>query len=468
MNAAVRNVPDEPVEPQLELQLDGLPAEDVDFLFSGLKSFSRLTLAVSGGADSLSLLVLFSEWSRRAAWQGTADVVCVDHRLRAESADEAAFVARKAAECGLAGHILSWDAAKPAGNLQQEARRARYLLIAGHMSRTGAEALLLGHHLDDQAETFLDRLTRGSGLSGLSAMAADEADGPHGLRLLRPFLSVPKARLEASLLERGLTWCTDPSNRDPKYKRSRLRRIMTLLAEEGLTADRIAQTAGNLRRARHALEKTVRDLAARLVTEHPAGPLKMRRDGYRETEEDLRLRLLSHTVGRVTGERPRIRLRKLQALDAALLAEEGCRQTLSGALFQADGDTIGIWKEPGRVPPETQPVTETAGIWDNRYRYSLPSDALLTEFAGRLLIGPLCRAPVQAKEITWPDGWPKEAFDCSPAIWTAEGDIFPVSVSAEFQIGNSDKVVALDLERMPIQGKLEANYLDDGDTEEEI
>ncbi|MDN3720773.1 tRNA lysidine(34) synthetase TilS [Roseibium salinum] len=219
MNGAVHNVPDEPVEPE------GLPADEADFFIfraeilfkTGARCFGRSGFAWPAGS-------FFSEWRERVSWQGDAEVLCVDHGLRPESAAEAEFVAGAAAEHGLSCRILRWTGEKPASNIQDEARRARYRLFADHMAQSGAEALVLAHHMDDQAETFLDRLTRGSGLSGLSAMAADEPHGPQGLRLLRPFLNLRKERLEASLRERGLSWCLDPSNQDPKYKRSRLRK----------------------------------------------------------------------------------------------------------------------------------------------------------------------------------------------------------------------------------------------------
>jgi tRNA(Ile)-lysidine synthase len=466
MSAAVHNVPDRPVEPPVEHS--ALPDADVDFLFSGLKPFSKLALAVSGGADSSSLLVFFSEWMRRTSWQGEAEVICVDHGLRPDSAAEADFVAAMAADQGLPAKTLRWEGEKPASNVQEEARQARYRLIAGHMQQSRAQALVLAHHLDDQAETFLDRLTRGSGLSGLSAMADDEADGPHGLRLLRPLLSVPKSRLEASLRQRGRTWCSDPSNQDLKYKRSRLRAIMSLLAEEGLTASRIAQTAGHLRRAREALETTLQTLVQQHVTEHPAGPLRMSREDYRATAKDLRLRLLTRLASGAMGSRVRIRFRKLEALDLVLGGEDDCRHTLAGAVFDADGSTIRVWKEVGRTAPETLAVTATPGIWDNRYRYWLPSHMLPSDFAGKLRLGPLCHAPVQAREVSWPGGWPKEAFDCSPVVWTADGIIGASSLTTHLPIGNSDEAIALNLERTPFLHNLQAEYLYGGGQDEEI
>lgn len=461
-NASVRNVPDQPVE------MPGLPDDAVDALFSGLNSFSNLSLAVSGGADSLCLLVLFGEWSRRVSWKGRAEVIVVNHGLRQESDAEARFVVDVAKRSGYAASVLRWEGEKPQSNVQEAARTARYCLIARRMKATGAEALLLGHHLDDQAETFLDRLTRGSGISGLSAMAADERDGPEGLRLLRPFLGVRKLRLEASLRERGQDWCTDPSNLDMKYKRSRLRNILGLLNEEGLSVERVAETAAHIRRSRDALEFAVRDIVSRKVEFHPAGPARLNREVFAALPDDLRLRFLNEIMTHVTGVRARPRLAKLQSLDAALNCGESLRQSLCGTMFEAGAETIWCWREPGRVPPMTLSEFDRQGIWDHRFAYSVLADRQSIDEPDGLRLGPLCHAPAGTADFVWPEGWPKAAFDCSPVVWSPDGLIFTQSASLPVQPGKNNHSCTLDLARLPIRGKLSDNSRDIGDVCGEI
>jgi tRNA(Ile)-lysidine synthase len=451
----VRSAPDGPVEPH------GLPDDRVDTLFFCLKSFSNLALAVSGGADSLCLLILFDEWRRRNRWPGTAEILCVDHGLRPESALEAEFVAKAAAARGLSFRLLRWAGDKPGSNVQEEARRARYRLMAGRMRESGAEVLVLAHHLDDQAETFLDRLTRGSGVSGLSAMAADEPDGPSGLRLLRPLLEVPKQQLEATLSARRVDWCSDPSNNDPKYKRSRLRALMALLAGEGLSAERIARTARNIRRAREALDATARDLAARHVEEHEAGPLRLDRNVYRAIAEEFRLRLLTYLASRATGVPPRLRLEKLEALDQRLMSGGKGRHTLAGALFEMGSDTIWCWREPGRIPPETISHLRGTGLWDNRFRYHVPEGDDQSASTGSLTLGPLSASPASPGQIDWPQGWPRVAFDCAPAIWAEDELVLSTFVHVRSAVGDIFRGKGLELVRLPAAGKLMANLLED-------
>lgn len=460
MSAAVPNVPDGPVEPE------GLPADKVDFLFSRLTPFSRLAVAVSGGADSLCLMLLLSEWRSRQAWSGQLEVLCVDHGLRPESADEADLVAGRARDLGLDCKVLAWDGPKPAANRQEAARRARYRLMANRMRATGAEALLLAHHRDDQAETFLDRLTRGSGVAGLSAMAADEPDGPEGLRLLRPLLSVSKRELEAGLRARGWTWCVDPSNTDPGYKRSRLRTVLPQLAGEGLTAERLVRTAENMARADAALAAVVGDLARTHLVEHPAGPLRLDRALFRGLPEELRLRLLSLMMSRVTGHLQRPRLRNLSGLDRVLCGPRPCRLTLCGAMFDGQAQVLFCWKEPGRRPPETLPGPSGRGTWDGRYRFAapVPPDA---EAAGTLRLGPLLAAPLASKQVDWPKGWPKAAFHCAPVVWAQEQVLQVPFLNAALDLSSSCRFGVLELERLPFQAKFPGNYVDDGDAQPE-
>lgn len=408
MSVSVPNVPDDPIEPQR------LSDDEIDALFDPLKSFSHIALAVSGGADSVSLLVLFREWQTRSRWPGTCEVLTVDHQLRAESADEATFVASLSENNGYSFRKLVWSDPKPETGIQEAARLARYKLIADHMTTSGAELLLLGHHAHDQVETFLDRLTRGSGVYGLSAMAQQETDGPEGLHIFRPLLDITKARLVASLKARHQVWCEDPSNADRKYKRSRLRQIAKLLAAEGLTEERLLTTVRQMRRARTAIELQLTRIIAEHVEDHGAGPLRLQHSDYLKQAEEIRLRLLSACAERVTGTKLLMRLKKLEALDQTLLASKECRATLGGAVFETDGHMLWCWKEVGRTPPDPLVSPVGAGLWDNRYRYDF------SQFSGAdgpYFLGYLCQLTAKQDEWSWPEGWPREAFACAPAVW---------------------------------------------------
>ena len=223
-------------------------------LFAGMAGARGLVAAVSGGPDSTALMLLLSRW------QGRPDtlVVNVDHGLRPEAAAEAELVARNAARLGLPARTVRPEIPYAAGNLQAWARDARYACLARAAREAGADTIVTAHHRDDQAETFLLRLARGSGVYGLAAMA--EVSHLGDLRLARPLLSLPRQAL-ADLVEReGLETVRDPSNADPRFDRVAMRALMPALAERGLTAERLAGTAQRLARAADALDGVVTSL----------------------------------------------------------------------------------------------------------------------------------------------------------------------------------------------------------------
>ena len=249
----------------LPLTLDDLRS-DFERLLIG-----PLALAVSGGPDSMALMYLVAAWVAEA---GVADrqrlepvplvVLTVDHGLRRESAAEAAWVKAEAAKLGLPHATLVWNAPKPSTALQSAAREARYRLINRYLDRELAEGhvavkrrIVVGHHEDDQAETVLMRLARGSGLDGLSGMRDEEhvspADGANGYTIVRPLLRTPKARLMATLQAAGRSWKEDPSNHAPEFERVRMRQALETLRGLGIGSAEIGRSAWRLSRARRAV-----------------------------------------------------------------------------------------------------------------------------------------------------------------------------------------------------------------------
>lgn len=230
--------------------------------FADLAACKALVLAVSGGPDSTALCLLAARW-RAALENGPALlVVTVDHGLRPEARGEAAAVKRFAVSLGLPHRTLRWTGAKPVTGLQEAARDARYGLLAATAARAGARYVLTAHTFDDQAETVLFRLARGTGLSGLAGMArvAPLPGGGGEIGLVRPFLDVPKARLIATLQAADVSYAEDRSNRDPRFTRVRLRAALPALAAEGLTAQRLVRLAKRARRADYAIEAAVDEL----------------------------------------------------------------------------------------------------------------------------------------------------------------------------------------------------------------
>lgn len=210
----------------------------------------QIGLAVSGGPDSLALLLL-----AHAAFPKAISVATVDHRLRPEAADEAAFVARLCAERGIPHMILTPDV-PITGSLQSAAREARYQLLNDWADAQGLRWIATAHHADDQLETLLMRIARGSGIAGLSAIR--ECNG----RIIRPLLGFTKAQLVTVCAEAGVLPCDDPSNANVDFDRVQIRNWLKS-APALLDATRISRTVMALRQSHEALEW----MAARLEPE---------------------------------------------------------------------------------------------------------------------------------------------------------------------------------------------------------
>jgi tRNA(Ile)-lysidine synthase len=370
--------------------------EEASELFSGLEGLRGLLIAVSGGSDSTALLLLAARWVARLKEQfGRAPkliAVTIDHRLRPDSAREAAAVKRLARSLGVPHRTLRWRGRKPKTGLQEAARDARYRLLASTAVRAGYAHVLTAHTLDDQAETVLFRLARGSGLTGLAGMApispspacgerspavakrgsaVEEAFATRGrsaspshpdplvagtrkaVFLVRPLLRIPKERLAATLRAAGIVHSEDPSNRDPRFARTRLRLLMPHLAREGLDARSLARFAARMRRAEAAIEFAV-EAARAALTPGAWGAddrIVMEAARFRDLPAEVGLRLLGRAITYAGDEGP-LELGKLELLYEQLSQSRSrIRRTLAGALVTLDRDRLTIERAPARRPP---------------------------------------------------------------------------------------------------------------------
>jgi tRNA(Ile)-lysidine synthase len=332
----------------------GSPVADreLSILFSDLSDFSRVILAVSGGPDSTALLSLAARW-RAARKNGPALVAAtIDHRLRREAKQEAAVVARLAKRLRIPHHVLAWTGRKPKAGLQEAARAARYALLLGLARKVGADAIATAHTRDDQAETILHRIARGSGIGGLAGIRRRrERDG---IVLLRPLLDVPKTRLVATLRQARIPFADDPSNRDPRFLRARLRKLAPALEREGIDAGKLSLLARRLARANAAIEETAAEEWKRALRAASEGALEFDAPSYFALPAEIALRLLGRAIDGTGHEGP-AELRKLEALHEALAdaqaAQRALKRTLAGAMIELDGRRICIEAAPARRKP---------------------------------------------------------------------------------------------------------------------
>ncbi len=344
-----------------------LAPSDFSALMAPLGPFEarpQVAVAVSGGADSLCLALLAHGWARELG--GRAVALTVDHGLRPHSAAEAARVGDWLRSHGMEHHVLCWEGTKPAADIQAQARAARYGLLEEWCAHHGVLHLLLAHHQDDQAETLLLRLGRGSGVDGLSAMAP--VVETFSLRLLRPVLGVPRARLVATLTALGQEWVEDPSNGNPSFARVRLRRMMPALAEEGMSAPRLAQTARRLARARAALEQATAAAAARWVMPHAAGYVMADPAVFRQVPEEIGLRLLARLVQAVAGGEYSPRAERVEAMYDRLCRGLDAAATLGGCRLAPWRGRLLVTREVARMAPAVALSPGRKAMWDGRFR----------------------------------------------------------------------------------------------------
>ena len=345
-----------------------ISARSAKSLFADWKAAPALVLAVSGGPDSIALMWLAARWRRALARGPRLVAVTIDHGLRAESAREAREVKRLASGLALPHRTMRWTGAKPQTGLPAAARAARYRLLVQAARAHGASHILTAHPRDDQAETLLMRLVRGSGIVGLAAMARQSER--EGVGLARPFLDIAKSQLVATLKKAKIGFVEDPTNRDQHFTRPRLRAIMPVLAAEGGDTRNLARLASRLARANAAVEVLVDGAELYLaLLDRKAAPAGFHAQAIDATvfdakafaamPEEIRLRLLLRAIDRFGHEGP-AELGKLEALLSAL-DRAGARntesprlrlkQTLAGALVSLTGDRIRVEAAPPRRRP---------------------------------------------------------------------------------------------------------------------
>lgn len=377
-------------------------------------------LAVSGGSDSMGLMHLAARWlelSHKAGRPGgRLHVATIDHGLRPGSHIDAAFVCAAADALGLPSTCVRWEGAKPRTGVSEAAREARYALLVQVMRDVGARALMTAHTADDQAETLLMRLARGSGVDGLAGMAPIRPlAGLDGARLVRPLLGLEKARIAADLTARGIAWREDPTNADPDYERPRLRAARETLAALGLTPAHLSLSARRLRRAAEALEATAREaFAAPNVRVDPCGLVQLDLSALRAYPTEIGLRLLRRAIEIAGGAAAPISLASLEDVWSDLASGRAAAATLARAALRVTDGVVCVEREPGRMPLPRVPLTAGARmVWDGRFAIEV------TRCGPGLEAGPLGAKGLAALDAL---GFPRPRLPARtlralPAVW---------------------------------------------------
>ncbi len=378
---------------------------------------SPVAVAVSGGADSLALTLLAAEW-------GEVTALVFDHGLRAGSDKEAQRVAAWLDKAGIRCVRLEWPGDKPGSDLQAAARTARYAALEGWCRENGIEYLLLGHHLDDQAETFLMRLVRGSGVDGLSAMAAvaPPLSRPDGPRICRPLLPVPKARLEETLRARDQDWIEDPTNRDPAYLRTQVRQLLKESKIEGMSAGRLSETARRMAAVRSYLDQVTADYLRLTARFDPGGYVEMAKDFGHAVDPVIGLRAMARILRLTAGADYQPRQARLERLYDDLRRPDFQGATLGGCQLIVDErgprPALLVVREPAAVAEARDLEPGRTVFWDRRFliEYAKGDGALTLKALGDDGWQQLA-AQLPGNKDTW---IPRAAAVSPPSFWHGE------------------------------------------------
>jgi tRNA(Ile)-lysidine synthase len=340
-------------------------------LFSSVEQCRCLLLAVSGGSDSMALMVLADRWARETGWPGRLHVAVVDHGLRPEAADEAAFVEREAKRLGLKAHVLNWSGPYPKTGIPAAAREARYGLLCG-LARTLDAAVLTAHTQDDQAETVVMRLARGSGVDGLSAMETGTVRD--GVTLVRPLLPVSRQRLRDTLRQAGMTWIDDPTNENMTHERVRVRKALDVLDGLGVSREAVALTAARLGRARSALEVAQAGLMQVAVRIKANSYAEIDLECWVHGPAELQVRVIM-TLASMFGGGQEISLSGAERVRDWTLAGQGRATTFAGCRFARRKREIVVGREAARIGCHGERLSGVI-VWDNRYEIAVPAGLL--------------------------------------------------------------------------------------------
>ncbi len=394
--------------------------DEIAALFQPLIAFPRLILAVSGGSDSVALMHLVARWTASLGSSAPNIVVAtVDHGLRAGSRDEAEAVAAAARALGFEHRVLTWSGPKPARGLQAEARRMRYRLLGEYAVTAGVGrcAVLTAHTREDQAETLLMRLARGSGPDGLQAMRPERPLTPFpNVVLARPLLGVSRKALRSFLGASGIAWFEDPSNADRRFERIRLRDADAVLANLGLTPEMVTLAAARQRRAVDALEAATDALQAAAFHSHAGAYASCDGALFADAPEEIRVRLIARILAMFGGASPPAQLAEIERLVRALTTQTSVQVTLGGCEVRACRREIRVFRERGRadLPPIRLEPGEQA-TWDRRFVIRLATSS------PPVMVQPLDRASlVRLRQTSLRTLPPYRAAATLPAVWSGE------------------------------------------------
>ena len=367
-------------------------------------------VGVSGGGDSMALLHLSAEWAEENKRKIKA--VTIDHGLRSSSLSECVHVKKISEKLSIEHTTLKW-LAKPSGNLQNAARNARHELFLDWTKKSKLSVVLLGHTMDDNAETIMIKLIRGSGIDGLAGISKNKKINE--LAIFRPLINITRDDLRKYLIMKNIQWIDEPSNFDERFERIKVRNLLPKLSDFGLTAKKLIALSSHMNRAKEALNGEVLRFAKQHVQQKNWGDLEIKLDEFIKIPKEYQFRLLSAALLWISGKVYRPRFNSLERLIIALNSSSlGRGSCLMGCLIKCDEEKIILSREFSAISKPSQAV-KSKFLWEKHWQLVVDSSKI-----NNTMIGPLGKKGLKQIENSKSFNVPRTALMCSVAMFDNE------------------------------------------------
>jgi len=321
-------------------------AHDFANTMQDLKVNKKFAVALSGGPDSLALTLLSEQYAKEFGLKFIT--IGVDHSLRPEAKNEIKWVEKLMKRKKIKFISLKLKGKQSNSNIMANAREKRYELLTQYCKKSKIPYLLTAHHLDDEIENFLMRLIRGSGIKGLSSSKRLFKYGKSGIYIVRPLLGFSKKALIKYLSLKKQSYIVDPTNKDSKFDRSRIRELTNKLIEEGLSKSRFANVLNNLKKAEIAIQNSLSNYGKNLIKISDKSSLVINIKEFIDIPEEIKFRLLSKIIEYVSGQKKKPRAKSIINLMTMINQNEFKSITLHDCIFIKEGNTFRVKLEEGR------------------------------------------------------------------------------------------------------------------------
>tara|TARA_B100000401_G_scaffold436209_1_gene379256 strand:- start:918 stop:2006 length:1089 start_codon:yes stop_codon:yes gene_type:complete len=324
-----------------------ITALDFQNIMRNLKICKDFAVAISGGPDSLALVLLSDQYAKDNRLKFTA--ISIDHSLRSDSKNEIKWIERLMRKYKIKFISLKVKGQKPKSNVMSYARDNRYSLLTQHCKKSKITFLLTAHHLDDEIENFFMRLIRGSGIKGLSSSSVKHTHRKSGVKIIRPLLSYSKKTLIKYLAHKKQKYIFDPTNNDKRHDRSRIRLLTSKLISEGLNKSRLANIIDNLKKAEFAIQSSLSGHVKTLVRIRDKSHIVIRLKGFIKLPEEFQFRIAANILEYVSKKNKKPRAKSVLNVMEKIALKDFRGMTVHGCTIVKKENEIILFQERGRI-----------------------------------------------------------------------------------------------------------------------